>query len=159
MFGPLVECHVRCYELVSAGYFHGEQTSQESEDLLTRNGKRTGLFLVRLRKGARHQMAIASVDDAAMVRHTLVTITKNKYSLHATGGSFTSVVQMIEACSSKFSVPIVTDILKLYGPSAQPRAATSQPAVVPQPSEQAAFDAERVRLLRELEEAKAKLVE
>lgn len=88
MFGPLNELHQRCKDAVDSGFFHGEQTSQESDECFKKTGRTPGSYLVRLRKGAKHQIALAFVDDSHNTKHMLISITKGGFTLHAGGASY-----------------------------------------------------------------------
>ena len=66
---------------MEAGFFHGEITSQEADQRLKDDG-RVGGFLVRMRKGSRHQIALAFTDAQNSCKHILLDVKNNKYSVH-----------------------------------------------------------------------------
>lgn len=81
LFGPLSQCHIKCKDLIDAGIFHGEITSQEADDRL-RAADAVGGYLVRLRKGSRHQVALAFMDSQKMCKHILLDVNQNMYCIH-----------------------------------------------------------------------------
>ena len=87
LFGPPSDLHVKCKDAIDHGFFHGEQTSQESDECFNKTGRKHGSYLIRLRKGAKHQMALAFVDDSGNTKHMLISIGKNGFALHANGTS------------------------------------------------------------------------
>lgn len=87
LFGPPSDLHVKCKDVIDHGFFHGEQTSQESDECFNKTGRKHGSYLIRLRKGAKHQMALAFVDDSGNTKHMLISIGKNGFALHANGTS------------------------------------------------------------------------
>eukprot|EP00727_Mastigamoeba_balamuthi_P002744 m51a1_g12467 hypothetical protein (1146) ;mRNA; f:113-4353 len=117
LFGPLSECLSKCHDLVHSGYFHGELTSQEAEEALRASGGRPGSFLIRLRRGAKQQMALAFVDSQHAFKHTIISINKHSYYLHSAGGIYKTIPAMLSAYSSKFFLPVKTDLLALYNPA------------------------------------------
>lgn len=88
VFGPLSELHKKCKDAVDHKFFHGEQTSQESDECFNKTGRKPGSYLIRLRKGAKHQIALAFIDDAGNTKHMLISIVKGGFALHSSGNSF-----------------------------------------------------------------------
>eukprot|EP01105_Mastigella_eilhardi_P010508 TRINITY_DN2456_c0_g1_i2.p1 TRINITY_DN2456_c0_g1~~TRINITY_DN2456_c0_g1_i2.p1 ORF type:complete len:953 (-),score=230.74 TRINITY_DN2456_c0_g1_i2:72-2930(-) len=117
VFGPLQDYVDKCVSTVSCGYFHGDQTSAESEELLHRAGLRPGAFLIRMRKGAKNQMALAYVDAAPSIKHTLINATNGKYYLNAAGGSFRLLPELIAAYNAKLTSPVTGNIMAALGPN------------------------------------------
>ena len=81
LFGPLSACAAKCKELIEAGIFHGEITSQEADERLKAVGA-VGGYLVRLRKGSRHQIALAFMDSSKITKHILLDVNQNNYCIH-----------------------------------------------------------------------------
>lgn len=94
LFGPLAQCHIKCKDLIDTGIFHGEITSQEADDRL-RAADAVGGYLVRLRKGSRHQVALAFMDSQKMCKHILLDVNQNMYCIHQLPQAFT-------VCRSRF---------------------------------------------------------
>eukprot|EP00727_Mastigamoeba_balamuthi_P010513 m51a1_g6084 hypothetical protein (621) ;mRNA; f:10279-13380 len=121
LFGPITECADKCYELYQSGVFHGELSSAESEAIINAAGKKVGMYLLRLRKGARHQLALAFVDRGNVIKHTLISVdpNTNRYFLAAGADNFRTLGHMLAAYAQKFSIPLRSSALQncATGPS------------------------------------------
>ena len=105
LFGPLNLCAAKCRELIEAGIFHGEITSQEADERLKAVNV-VGAYLVRLRKGSRHQVALAFTDSQKAVKHILLDVKDGAYCIHQLTTMFsvcfflfyTQIVMMFHFC-------------------------------------------------------------
>ena len=103
LFGPLHLCAAKCRELIEAGIFHGEITSQEADERLKAVNV-VGGYLVRLRKGSRHQVALAFMDSQKVAKHILLDVKDGAYCIH-------QLTTMFSVC---FSSPILLISFFLY---------------------------------------------
>lgn len=145
LFGPLSQCHIKCKDLIDAGIFHGEITSQEADDRL-RAADAVGGYLVRLRKGSRHQVALAFMDSQKMCKHILLDVNQNMYCIHQLPQAFAvcpslhfpfllyfpfshhcasllvrahtqTIPKLVQAYRTKFTHPVAWRLMDHYGPN------------------------------------------
>jgi len=140
LFGPLSACAAKCKELIEAGIFHGEITSQEADERLKAVGA-VGGYLVRLRKGSRHQIALAFMDSQKVTKHILLDVNQNNYCIHQLPAIFPSIPKLVFAYRSKFVQAVSYPLMNQFGPnatsanlvglspSAQPSSSSSTPGV------------------------------
>jgi len=117
LFGPLSACAAKCKELIDAGIFHGEITSQEADERL-KAVDAVGGYLVRLRKGSRHQIALAFMDSQKVTKHILLDVNQNAYCIHQLPAVFSSIPKLVFAYRSKFIQAVSYPLMNQFGPNA-----------------------------------------
>jgi len=117
LFGPLSACAAKCKDLIDSGMFHGEITSQEADERL-KAADVVGGFLVRLRKGSRHQVALAFMDSQKVTKHILLDVNQNQYCIHQLAAVFPSIPKLTFAYRSKFIQVVPFPLMNHFGPNA-----------------------------------------
>lgn len=117
LLGPLASCAARCGELVAAGYFHGELSSDECRAQVAAHAA-PGAFLLRLRRGARGQLALAVCDERGTLCHTLVDAQPGRCHLRQTTNYFATLPQLVAAYAAQCRAPVPSSLLAAFGPSA-----------------------------------------
>jgi len=117
LFGPLSACAGKCKELIDAGIFHGEITSAEADERL-KAVDAVGGYLVRLRKGSRHQIAVAFMDSQKVTKHILLDVNQNSYCIHQLPAVYSSIPKLVFAYRSKFIQAVSYPLMNQFGPNA-----------------------------------------
>jgi len=117
LFGPLSACAAKCKELIDAGIFHGEIASHEADERL-KAADAVGGYLVRLRKGSRHQIAVAFMDSQKVTKHILLDVNQNSYCIHQLPTMFSSIPKLTFAYRSKFIQAVSYPLMNQFGPNA-----------------------------------------
>lgn len=116
LLGPLAACATRCRELVAAGYFHGELSSDECRAVLAAHAA-PGAFLLRLRRGTRGQLALAVCDERGALCHTLIDAQPGRYHVRQTTAYHATLPQLVAAFPAQCRVPVPSHILDTHGPA------------------------------------------
>jgi len=113
LLGPFTECHTKCKEIVKAGYFHGELSSEGCKMLMGPNPE-PGTFLLRLRRGTRNQFALAVAENGT-ITHTLIDCDKGHFNFRQTNTSYPSIIKLVESLPNMCKKPVMSDIMVKFG--------------------------------------------